>query len=209
MRHCRKQYLTPLTLALVTIAALAGCSPLKQEAGPGNVYRLSPEALPGEVIADLPKPLTLDEVIVPSALKSDRIVVARANQRLDQYADTRWAAPLPATLTDAVARLLQDAAFVDSPDAATDAGHYRLRLRVRDFQAYYAPSQADEPPELQVTLVLSLIDPNGGLTGTSRIEQRRQAKANRLDIVVKGLGRLLRDGVREGLDELTAQNATH
>lgn len=193
-----------ILILLATSLALVGCSPFTRDPSGEAIYRLTPDALPREVLNSLPRPLSLDRVTVPAALDNNDIRLSRGKQRVDYYANARWAAPLPDTLTDAIAHLLGDTAIAEDPQTTAQAGHYRLRVRARDFQAHYRQSSDKEPPQLRVTLVLSLLDAGGGIVARTRVDQRDDAKADRLDSIVTGLEDALRTAMRRGLNDLTA-----
>lgn len=196
-----------VTAGIILATAVTACNPLVRNDAATLTYRLTPSSPGVDAWAGLPQPLVFDPVGVPAALDTDRILISRGDQRLDHYADARWAAPLPAILIDSLARMLGDKAMVASPDTSALPDHSRLRLYVRDFQAHYAVSVSDRPPWIQIGLTFTLVDTTGHVTARSHVEMRRRAPENRLNDVVVTFEGAFRDAVDQGLSELAENHS--
>jgi ABC-type uncharacterized transport system auxiliary subunit len=84
-------------------------------------------------------------------LDTDRIMLTRGEQELDQFAASRWGESLPRVITAlAVESLAGGAGFATVVDAsrAAVATDYELLLTVRHFEAAFGPDKA--PPVIHV-----------------------------------------------------------
>ncbi|MFA9459720.1 ABC-type transport auxiliary lipoprotein family protein [Thiohalorhabdus sp. Cl-TMA] len=200
-----------LALVAVLLAALplGGCISLsaQSEDKAPSLYLLNalpprqsgvekPEGRPTSLVVELPQ--------VAPGLATDRIALIRGGQRLDYFANARWAQSLPELLQAFFAESLEHRlprVRVGTPTEVSSAD-YRLQVAVRDFQAVYRKG-LETAPELQVTLVATLSRPGNGKTLVQVREVReRRASANRLGSVVVGLEELLEDAYTAVLDAL-------
>jgi cholesterol transport system auxiliary component len=134
-------------------AVLTGCGGFFESTVPAAqsyVLRLpAPAAVPEPVAAGALR------VLWPAAgpgLNSDRIAVLRGDRRFDVYAATRWAAPAPEMLGDALVEYLRATGRfpVVLDDASPYLPHYNLRCGLTRFEADY--TVGGNAPTVQVTL---------------------------------------------------------
>ena len=139
----------------------AGCSGLHSDPAATQIYVLAP-ALPapaaGESAASGAPPSATLKVLRPLSvpgLDTDRIALTRSGQRLDYFAHSSWAAPLPELVqSGAIDALRASGRFgAVQSDAAPLEADFLLQLEVRRFHAQY---QGDGPPTVRVQLVATL-----------------------------------------------------
>jgi cholesterol transport system auxiliary component len=134
--------------ALLSVLLVA-CSGLTTKAEPDHTYLL--RAAPGSGPTAITGVLAVLRPAVQPGLDTDRIMLTRAGQELDQFAASRWGESLPRViLALAVESLAGGGGFatvVDSSRAAI-ATDYELLLTVRHFEADFASDTA--PPVIRV-----------------------------------------------------------
>ena len=131
------------------LIALAACSGLRSKAEPDHMYLLR-AAAPAPGPAAMPGVLVVLRPTVQPGLDTDRIMLTRAGQELDQFAASRWGESLQHVIAAlAVQSLAGGGGFanvVESGSAAV-ASNYELLLTVRHFEAAY---DAGATPEIHV-----------------------------------------------------------
>lgn len=119
-------------------ALLVACSGLSSKSEPDQTYVL--RAAPESGAAAIPGVLSVLRPAVQPGLDSDRIMLTRGGQELDQFAASRWGESLPRVVSAlAVESLAGGGGFttvVDSSRAAV-ATDYELLLTVRHFEAAF------------------------------------------------------------------------
>lgn len=149
-----------LVLLLVLLLA-AGCSGLQSKQAATQIYVLAPQ-LPAPAVgasaagaASLVATLKVLRPLSVPGLDTDRIALTRSGQRLDYFAHSSWAAPLPELVqSGAIDALRASGKFrAVQSDAAPLEADFLLQLEVRRFQAQY---QDDGPPMVRVQLVATL-----------------------------------------------------
>jgi cholesterol transport system auxiliary component len=179
---------------LTAVIALAACvSGLNTKVPARQSYTLqgvsAPADGPGAAAAapEGPPAASSIEVLAPSAapgLGRADIVVLRPGERLDFYANARWAAAAPVMLQSLVIDRLRAAnrfASVES-DTGPFSAQYVLSLELQHFEAVYEAAGA---PTVRVALVCTLgrrTDRNVVASFTVRSEVR--ADADRMEAVV-------------------------
>lgn len=133
-------YIRLLMIVGLSVALSACLSPIKSDLPQEQVYRLSPQVTPvtdGQKSGHVYVPL----VEVNPALRTERIVLSKADNQLDFIAHSRWAEQLDVYLQAlAVEGLSQANAFQSVSSRLLARQHnYRLLLRFQDFQAAYPP----------------------------------------------------------------------
>jgi cholesterol transport system auxiliary component len=152
---------TALLPQLLLLLLAAGCSGLHSNQAATQIYVLAP-ALPAPAVgvsaADGAPPSATLKVLRPLSvpgLDTDRIALTRSGQRLDYFAHSSWAAPLPELVqSGAIDALRAIGKFrAVQSDAAPLEADFLLQLEVRRFHAQY---QGDGPPTVRVQLVGTL-----------------------------------------------------
>ncbi|MGB8693221.1 MAG: ABC-type transport auxiliary lipoprotein family protein [Steroidobacteraceae bacterium] len=147
--------------ALLVLLLAVGCSGLHSDQAATQIYVLAP-ALPtpavGASAAGGAAPGATLKVLRPLSvpgLDTDRIALTRSGQRLDYFAHSSWAAPLPELVqSGAIDALRASGRFrAVQSDAAPLEADFLLQLEVRRFHAQY---QEDGPPTVRVQLVATL-----------------------------------------------------
>lgn len=177
-----------VTCALTAaLASLPGCfSGLHGQAAPPQRYVLEPPQLAPDSPA-VPAAAASLRVLAPIAapgLAGDGIAVVRSGERLDDYANVRWAAAAPAALQSLVIRTIRSTArfaAVEGDVGAVAAG-YLLSLDLTHFEARYAE---DGPPTVRVEITVELARssdraPLRGFVAHSEVK----AQADRMQAVI-------------------------
>jgi ABC-type uncharacterized transport system auxiliary subunit len=200
----RPAALAMLPLAMLLLALLAGCNPLRSSGPPPVLYLLTgpegDETAPPEPLAHLPELLSLSRPEVPAGLDGDGIGVIREGRRLDYVAGARWAEPLPGLLQRSFSRTLEAALGIRVMAAGTAA--HQLAVRVDAFHPAYART-TDRAPELEVALTVTLVDAQSGVPqATGRGRRASWASENRLGVIIAELDALLHQAFMEALAAL-------
>jgi cholesterol transport system auxiliary component len=200
-------------LTCVLLMGLGGCSGgLHSNAPAEQAYVLravTDVAVPAETVH--PSPASTLRVARPLAvpgLGSDRIVVVRADHRLDAYANSRWAGPLPEVVDALAVETLRSSGRFASveDDRAPGAADYVLRMTLRRFEAEYAAIAGDTkasvaaapPPVLRVTLdCLVVRRGDGTIVASFTADASKPAAANRLGEAIDGFETALRTALSQ------------
>jgi cholesterol transport system auxiliary component len=207
-------------LAAAAIAALtlaAGCAGLHSNEAVPQIYTLALTAPAGSATSAGPGapaiPTALGgpaagavtvQVLRPLAapgLDTNQIALLRDTQRLDYYAASRWAAPLPDLLqTLAVDALRASGRFrAVQPDATAFIADEVLQIEIRHCEVEYSP---DGSPVVHVQLLATLgLRADRALLASFTAESRKSASANRMQPVIAAF----QDAVGEALNQLAAQ----
>lgn len=143
-------------LLTAAAAALVGCSGgLKSGAPAEQAYVLA--AAPRESGASaLPAHLQIAYPTMQPGLESDRIALIRPDRRLDYYAASRWAGPLPEVIEALAVETFRASGGLSAvqEDGSPFTPDYVLRMAVRHFEATYA--DGDGAPRVRVTIDCTL-----------------------------------------------------
>ncbi|MBV8854699.1 MAG: membrane integrity-associated transporter subunit PqiC [Sinobacteraceae bacterium] len=192
--------------ASCTAAMLSGCSGLHSHAQPAEVYVL--RFMPAVAAASAQRTASLSiRVARPDAapgLNSEHIVILQPDHRMNYYAASVWAAPLPEVVEELVVESLRAsgswAAVQDS--RGFFPADYLLQIVVRRFDAEYVSSSA--APQVQVTLDCTLGRRNGRDPPASfSVQGSAPASANQLHEVVSAFEL----ATNQALTELTARSS--
>jgi len=142
--------------ALVACMA-GGCADFHSKQAAIQVYTLQPSfsaAAAGASAATAT--LQVARPLAAPGLDTDGIALQRDGQRLDYYAASRWAAPLPEIVQSQAIEALRASGKFRSvqPEGAAFAADLVLQLEIRRGQAEYVG--ADGPPTVQVQLLATL-----------------------------------------------------
>ncbi len=144
--------------AAVLVACVAGgCADFHSKQAAIQVYTLEPAfsaAAAGTTAATAT--LQVARPLAAPGLDTDGIALQRNGQRLDYYAASRWAAPLPELVQSQAIEALRASGKFRSvqPEGAAFAADLVLQLEIRRCQADYGG--ADGPPTVQVQLLATL-----------------------------------------------------
>jgi len=143
-------------VACVTCVA-SGCADFHSKQAAIQVYTLQPSfsaAAAGATAATAT--LQVARPLAAPGLDTDGIALQRDGQRLDYYAASRWAAPLPEIVQSQAIEALRASGKFRSvqPEGAAFAADLVLQLEIRRGQAEYVG--ADGPPTVQVQLLATL-----------------------------------------------------
>ena len=143
-------------VACVTCVA-SGCADFHSKQAAIQVYTLQPSfsaAAAGATAATAT--LQVARPLAAPGLDTDGIALQRDGQRLDYYAASRWAAPLPEIVQSQAIEALRASGKFRSvqPEGAAFAADLVLQLEIRRCQAEYGG--ADGPPTVQVQLLATL-----------------------------------------------------
>lgn len=179
------------TLLAFVLLGAAGCSGGLRATGPANqVYVLhatvaqEPEAIATGATLRLLRPLPFP------GLDSDRIVLLQPGNRLDFYAASRWAAPLPELVEALAAQTLRSSGAWDSVHDSRSAfpAEYVLQITIHRFEADYS-AQADSPVvRVSLECVLGRRS-DRTIIATFQVDASERAGENRLRSVVAAFER--------------------
>ena len=197
--------LAPLALSVL----LAGCGGLLRSTAPAEqTFRLR-SALPAvSSVAAIKTTLQLLPVAVQPGLDTTRIALVRPGNRLDWYADARWAGPLNDVVTALLAQSLRDSgrfAQVATDAAAMDADMV-LAVTVRRFEAEQSAEGALPVAQVRLECTLSSLTAHRQLaafTATAAVP----AGANRLTAVVAALEQAAQQAVAEVVEQAAVRSA--
>jgi len=197
--------LVPLALSVL----LAGCGGLLRSTAPAEqTFRLR-SALPAvSNVAAIKTTLQLLPVAVQPGLDTTRIALVRPGNRLDWYADARWAGPLNDVVTALLAQSLRDSgrfAQVATDAAAMDADVV-LAVTVRRFEAEQSAEGALPVAQVRLECTLSSLTAHRQLatfTATAAVP----AGANRLTAVVAALEQAAQQAVAEVVEQAAVRSA--
>jgi len=197
--------LAPLAMSVL----LAGCGGLLRSTAPAEqTFRLR-SALPAvSNVAAIKTTLQLLPVAVQPGLDTTRIALVRPGNRLDWYADARWAGPLNDVVTALLAQSLRDSgrfAQVATDAAAMDADVV-LAVTVRRFEAEQSAQGALPVAQVRLECTLSSLTAHRQLaafTATAAVP----AGANRLTDVVAALEQAAQQAVAEVVEQAAVRSA--
>lgn len=197
--------LAPLAMSVL----LAGCGGLLRSTAPAEqTFRLR-SALPAvSNVAAIKTTLQLLPVAVQPGLDTTRIALVRPGNRLDWYADARWAGPLNDVVTALLAQSLRDSgrfAQVATDAAAMDADVV-LAVTVRRFEAEQSAQGALPVAQVRLECTLSSLTAHRQLaafTATAAVP----AGANRLTDVVAALEKAAQQAVAEVVEQAAVRSA--
>lgn len=169
------------------LLALGGCAGLLHStAPPEQVYYLrAPEAAAAAVPASASASLRVGRVSAAPGLDSPRIMLLRADHRMDFYAGSRWPAPAPEVIGALAVQTLRGSGAWTSVEDSTSPfpSDYVLQLLVRRFDADYGDAAA--APVVQVTFDCIIGRREGrDVVATFTVSGSAPAAANRLGAVV-------------------------
>jgi len=141
----------------LVICVAGGCADFHSKQPAIQVYTLQPSfsaAAAGATAATAT--LQVARPLAAPGLDTDGIALQRDGQRLDYYAASRWAAPLPEIVQSQAIEALRASGKFRSvqPEGGAFAADLVLQLEIRRCQAEYVG--ADGPPTVQVQLLATL-----------------------------------------------------
>ena len=152
--------LAALTALSICALALGGCSGVFDSSLPSPqsyVLRLPPTPA-GPAAQPNAGSILLQRPEAGPGLESERIALLRSDRRFDFYAASRWAAPAPVLIENAIGDALRAtgpfASVLD--DAAPFAPRYSLRCTLRRFEADYTEERSSSAPTVHVELDCTL-----------------------------------------------------
>jgi len=189
--------LRPLFASVLAACMVSACADFHSKQAAIQVYTLEPsfaasasEPAPASVPAPAPgtaraaATLLLPRPLAAPGLDTEGIALQRNGQRLDYYAASRWAAPLPEIVqSQAIAALRAAGKFRSvQPDGAAFAAELVLQLEIRRCQAEYS---GDGPPTVHVQLLATLgRRADRSVLATVSAAGAAQAAENRMESVV-------------------------
>lgn len=168
------------------VVAMCGCTGnlLHSNAPVAQVYVLRAAAAAQTQSAPNTATLRIGRTSAAPGLDSDRIVLVQADRRMDYYAASRWAAPVPQLIEAlAVDTMRSSGAWSAVNDSqGVFPADYFLQIAIRRFDADYTEGG---DPKIHVILDCSLGRSRGnGLLTSFVAEGSAAATANRLGAVV-------------------------
>jgi ABC-type uncharacterized transport system auxiliary subunit len=154
--------------ALPCLLLIAACSGgLRSNAPLDQTYLLraaTPDSEASAAPAPAPAPaaaatLRVSRPVAVPGLGSDRIMALRGEHRLDAYARSRWAAPLPEVVAALAVETLRASGRFTSveDDRAPFSARYELRITVRHFESAYSDASASAAPTARVSFDCTVV----------------------------------------------------
>lgn len=187
---------TTLRLAgVLLLAALSGCSVLKNDAEPERIYVL--RAAPAPAGSPLGAVVTVPRPLVHPGLDSPRLALTRPGNEMDYYASSRWGGALPEVLGAFAVHSLDGAfATVVGGERSPGPADFELLLTARHFEAEYAAQ--DAAPVVRVTLECLLVDTSPRrVVGSCDADVTEPAAANRMSEIVAAFERAAQRAMEE------------
>jgi ABC-type uncharacterized transport system auxiliary subunit len=188
-------------IALAGLAFLLnGCVSLKDNAPVPTQYRIQAQHISTNAKA-LPYTITVGKPDVVSWLNTNRVALTLQNGRvLDYFSGAQWSGRLDTVLeVFIVESLSRDYEVVlESTHGVNKNADYKLMTRVINYQAEYPKSPTTDLPELNITLVVTLIRSNDGVVVKQmRISNKQKATSNTLMDITDVLENMLQDAFAE------------
>jgi len=184
--------------ALVACMA-GGCADFHSKQAAIQVYTLQPSFSAAAASTNAATAtLQVARPLAAPGLDTDGIALQRDGQRLDYYAASRWAAPLPEIVQSQAIEALRASGKFRSvqPEGAAFAADLVLQLEIRRCQAEYAG--ADGPPTVHVQLLATLgRRADRGVLATVSAAGTAPASENRMQSVVAAFQAALGTALRE------------
>jgi cholesterol transport system auxiliary component len=194
-------------LVAACAAVMSGCSGLWNHAQPAEVYVL--RLMPAAAKTPAPQATTLSiRVARPDAapgLSSEHIVILQPDHRMNYYAASVWAAPLPEVVEELVVESLRASGSWAAVQDSRGFFHsdYLLQIVVRRFDAEYVSNPA--APEVHVTLDCTIGRRSGrDVPASFSVQGSAPASANQLHEVVSAF----EIAANQAVAELTARSSS-
>jgi cholesterol transport system auxiliary component len=180
MNCCRSAFV------FLTVAMTGGCSGLlHSDAAPDQTYVLRAAPAPQGFAPPLKAPsLRIGRTLTAPGLEVDRVMLVRSDHRMDYFAASRWASPVPDMVEDLTAETLRNSGAWSSVHDSRGAfsADYYLQLDIRRFEADYTEGTE---PKVHIVLGCSLgRRTERQLLANFTAEGSASATANRMSDVV-------------------------
>jgi ABC-type uncharacterized transport system auxiliary subunit len=184
----RKIVSTAAMLSLLSL--MAACSGmLKSNAPDEQVYILHPATI--STSTPVNGMLVIPQPEVQPALNTPRIALTQPGNRIDYFANSRWAAALSQELgAIAVESLIASKTFtvVAGMDPGAGSGDFQLLLTVRHFEAEYSGDTSGLAPVARVSIECLLTgDVPRRVLGRCDAQAQEAARENRMSEIVAAL----------------------
>ena len=149
------------TAAMLTAAALAGCSLGPQQREPVESYDLGPPRGQASAKPAMPAILLLPEISAPAWLDGQGIIYRLSYEnsaRPQAYAGSRWVAPPAAMLTQRLRGRFAGAAGGVLTNADGARADYALRIELEDFSQSFTASNSSRVGLRARTSLIKLAD---------------------------------------------------
>jgi cholesterol transport system auxiliary component len=214
-----KRLLVPrLAVVLGISLCVSACSGLRSGEAATVTYNLRAMAAAGAPSAPSQLQAFSLQVLAPVSgpgLDSDAILLTAPDRRLEHFAASKWAAPVPRMLASLAAETLRNRAVLAAvhDDAAPFPGDYLLRMTIRRFDADYAAG-TDAAPAATVVLDCTLgTRAERKLLATFVAQATVRADDNRMAAVVAAFEQATQDALgkltEQTLAVLSAETASN
>ncbi len=198
--------------AVALLLSVAGCSGLRSSTQATMTYQLRAAAAPAPAGASaaqsrlLSASLQVLPLIASPGLDTDAIVLTAPDHRLDQYAASRWAAPLPKMLGNLTVDTLRSRAVLAAvhDDAAPFPSDYVLRIAIRRFDADYGNDSSSAPTATVVFDCSVGTRSERKLLATFVAQASVPAAANRMAAVISAFDKATREALGVLADQAVA-----
>lgn len=194
-----------LSLIVMTALSLTACGSLLPKGDPApRLYTLNaPPSAPGTT-----KKLPFDmQILMPQAapgLDTERVILRTTDNRIDYYADAKWAGTAPALVQSVLVESFEknNTLHAVGSDLVSMSQHYNLQIEIRDFQSEYIVNTT--MPRAHVRLVAKLIkaDTNKVIATTS-YDETNVAGSNTLQNIVIAFDRALQQATNRIITDTT------
>ncbi len=197
--------ITNMLLAAMALFYLSGCaSLLTSNEDPPSIYVLN--ALPeASVEAEFDRQLYIETPEVPPGFNTEKIAVVKASRELDFLVGAEWSDKLDSVLHSYLFKSYENRLPLGSvfDENLRVNPEYVLSASVRDFEARYVGYEAEEAPEIHVSIVFTLYNRQNEVVADKIVVERVvRAQSNSVRAIVDAFEMALNDVTEESLVQL-------
>lgn len=192
-----------LCIVLVAGSFLTGCRSFKPDVVQEDIFTLSaPNLVSAENAPRILKTVVVEPPIPAPGLDSEKIVLHRGN-KLDFYANTRWAERLPIMLQAFLVESLENTGRLKAVanDLSTVSADYALLLESRDFQAVYDSEEGSPTIQAQWTAKLLSL-PDRSVIASIPVKAQQPATENRMQPIAEAFDTAADEAAKQLVEQL-------
>lgn len=197
--------ITNMLLAAMALFYLSGCaSLLTSNEDPPSIYVLN--ALPeASVEVEFDRQLYIETPEVPPGFNTEKIAVVKASRELDFLVGAEWSDKLDNVLHSYLFKSYENRLPLGSvvDENLRVNPEYVLSASVRNFEARYVGYEAEEAPEVHVSIVFTLYNRQNEVVADKVVVERVvSAQSNSVRAIVDAFEMALNDVTEESLVQL-------
>ena len=189
--HMALRIVSRAAVIVALLPLLAACSGMLKSSAPDEQVYVLHAAATGTTSTPINGMLVIPQPEVQPALNTPRIALTQPGNRIDYFANSRWAAALSQELgAVAVESLIASKTFavVAGMDPGAGSGDFQLLLTVRHFEAEYSGDPKGIAPVARVAIECLLTgDVPRRVLGRCDAQAQEPARENRMSEIVAAL----------------------